>query len=70
MLFLDETLSLFTLCYVIDSNQTDLCAYNQSEQLIVQNNQLEYKGDPLVWLQPHCVSLNREDFLVNDDSSR
>lgn len=70
MIFLDETVSLFTLCYAIDANQTDSCADNQSEQMIVQNNQLEYKGNPVLWLQQHCVTLNQEDFLINDDSSR
>lgn len=70
MIFLDETVSLFTLCYEIDANQTDSCADNQSEQMIVQNNQLEYKGNPVLWLQQHCVTLNQEDFLINDDSSR
>jgi hypothetical protein len=69
MVFLDETLSLYTFCYLIDSNQTDDCAHNQTEQFIVQNNQLEYNNDTLVWLKSRCPSINPDDFILNDDSS-
>jgi hypothetical protein len=69
MIFLDETLTLYILCYSLDSNNTDVCAHNQSEQFIAQNNQLEYENDTLLWLKSHCSSINTNDFIVNDNSS-
>lgn len=69
MVFLDETLTLYTLCYSIDFNKTDVCAHNQTEQFVVQNNQLESRNNTLVWLKSHCPSINTDDFIVNDDTS-
>jgi hypothetical protein len=69
MIFLDETLALCIICYLTDSNKTDICAHNQSELFVVQNNQLEYKNDTLLWLTSHCSSINTDDFIVNDDTS-
>lgn len=69
MVFLDEILTLYTFCYSIDSNQTDVCARNQSEQFIVQNNQIEFNNDTLSWLKTLCPSVNADEFLFNDDSS-
>ncbi len=69
MVFLDETLTLYILCYSIDSNKTDVCAHNQSEYFVVQNNQLEYQNDTLLWLKSQCSSINSDDFIVNDNSS-
>lgn len=70
MIFLDEFLTLYTLCYSIDLNQTDVCAYNQTEYFIVQNNQLEYQNDTLLWLKSYCSPVNTDDFIVNDDTSK
>jgi hypothetical protein len=69
MVFLDETLTLYIICYLIDSNKTDTCAHNKSEQFVAQNNQLEYKNDTMLWLKSHCPSINIDDFIVNDNTS-
>ena len=69
MVFLDEMLTLYTLCYSLDANHTDVCAQNRTEQLIVQNNQLEYENDTLLWLKLHCSSINTDDFVLNDETS-
>ncbi len=69
MIFLDQILTLYTFCYSIDSNQTDVCAHNKTEYLIVQNNQLEYDSDTLLWLKSHCPSIDTDNFVLNDDTS-
>jgi len=69
MVFLDETLTLYIICYSIDLNKTDICAHNKSELFVVQNNQLEYKNDTMLWLKSHCSSINTDDFIVNDNTS-
>ena len=69
MVFLDETLTLYTFCYSIDSNQTDQCAQNQTELFVVQNNQIESSNGTLSWLKTYCPLINTDEFLFNDDSS-
>ena len=69
MVFLDETLTLYTFCYSFDVNQTDVCSRNQTEHFVVQNNQIEFNNETLSWLKTHCASINTDDILFNDDSS-
>lgn len=69
MVFLDATLTLYTFCYSFDGNQTDVCARNQTEHFVSQNNQIESNNDTLSWLKTHCSSINTDEILFNDDSS-
>ena len=69
MVFIDESMIHFILCYSIDSNKTDVCAHNQSEQFVIQNNQQRDENDTMLWLKSHCSSINPDDFVVNDHPS-
>jgi hypothetical protein len=69
MVFIDEIMIHFNLCYSIDSNKTDMCAHNQSEQFVIQNNQQDNETDTMLWLKSHCSSVNPEDFIVNNNTS-
>ncbi|CAF0765158.1 unnamed protein product [Adineta steineri] len=69
MVYSDENLIHLILCYSIDSNTTDICAHNQSEQLVIQKTE-EYQNDSIVWIKSHCSSLNPDDFIVTDNPKK
>ncbi|CAF2952145.1 unnamed protein product [Rotaria sp. Silwood2] len=70
ILFIDEAMIHFILCYSIESNQTDVCTHNQSEHFVIQNNEQEHGNDTMLWLKSHCSSINSDDFLVNDNPKK
>ncbi|CAF0990296.1 unnamed protein product [Rotaria sp. Silwood1] len=70
ILFIDEAMIHFILCYSIESNQTDVCARNQSEHFVMQNNEQEHGNDTMLWLKSHCSSINLDDFIVNDNPKK
>jgi hypothetical protein len=69
MIFIDESMIHFILCYSFDSNETDVCTQNQSEQFVIQNNQQHDENDTMLWLKTHCSSINPDDFIVNNNPS-
>ena len=48
-----------------EMNESDICAYNRTEQFVIQNTKPEYENDVIQWLQSHCFSFNKDDFTIN-----
>ncbi|CAF0801765.1 unnamed protein product [Rotaria sordida] len=70
MIFIDEAMIHFMLCYSIELNQTDVCVHNQSEHFVIQNNEQKHENDTMLWLKSHCSSINPDDFIVNDNPKK
>ncbi|CAF1098664.1 unnamed protein product [Adineta ricciae] len=70
LIYMDERMIHLILCYSTDSNQTNLCAHNQSEQFVVDNNQANNENDTMDWLKSHCLKINPDDFIINDNPEK
>ena len=67
MIYIDETMIHLILCYTTESNNSDVCAPERTEQLVIVNNVKENENDTIQWLKSHCFSINSNDFIVNDN---
>ena len=68
MIFIDETMIHLILCYSTESNNSDVCAPERTEQFVIANNVQENENDTIQWLKSHCFSINSDDFIVSNNS--
>lgn len=69
MVYLNEAVIQFSVCYLQDLDQLNACTQDQLDQFVIQNNEHEHENDTESWLQYHCPSMNAEDFIINDNRS-